>query len=119
MIRPRLRVYQSGVTLVELMIAMVLGLLVSGGIITVFLTTSNSNRVQNQLARLQEEGRYAIGRLVGRRPMALKFAQRCVANAAGRHVAVLMRRSSRKFSPPRPKRQKNRRRRVAWYRPLN
>jgi type IV pilus assembly protein PilW len=65
MIRLRLRVYESGVTLVELMIAMVLGLLVSGGIITVFLTTSNSNRVQNQLARLQEEGRYAIGRLVG------------------------------------------------------
>ncbi len=65
MIKPHLRVYQSGVTLVELMIAMVLGLLVSGGIITVFLTTSNSNRVQNQLARLQEEGRYAMGRLVG------------------------------------------------------
>jgi type IV pilus assembly protein PilW len=64
MIGLRLRVDQSGVTLVELMIAMVLGLLVSGGIITVFLTTSNSNRVQNQLARLQEEGRYAIGRLV-------------------------------------------------------
>ena len=65
MIGPRLLVNESGVTLVELMVAMVLGLLVSGGIITVFLTTSNSNRVQNQLARLQEEGRYAIGRLVG------------------------------------------------------
>ncbi|MFC4527632.1 PilW family protein [Dyella halodurans] len=65
MTSPRLRVHQAGVTLVELMIAMVLGLLVSGGIITVFLTTSHSNRVQNQLARLQEEGRYAIGRLVG------------------------------------------------------
>ena len=65
MIGPPLRVDQAGVTLIELMVAMVLGLLVSGGIITVFLTTSNSNRVQNQLARLQEEGRYAMGRLVG------------------------------------------------------
>lgn len=52
-----------GVTLVELMVAMVIGLLVAAGIISVFLSTSHSNRVQNQLALLQEEGRYAIGRL--------------------------------------------------------
>ena len=65
MIGSRPRVQQSGLALVELMVAMVLGLLVAGGIITVFQTTSNSNRVQNQLARLQEEGRYAMGRLVG------------------------------------------------------
>ncbi|MFC5741601.1 PilW family protein [Dyella tabacisoli] len=55
--------HQSGVTLIELMIAMVLGLLVAAGIITVFLSTSNSNRAQTQLARLQEEGRFAITRL--------------------------------------------------------
>ncbi|WP_063574192.1 PilW family protein [Luteibacter sp. dw_328] len=52
-----------GVTLVELMVAMLLGLLVAGGIITIFLSTSNSNRVQTQLARMQEDGRFAIGRL--------------------------------------------------------
>lgn len=52
-----------GVTLVELMVAMVLGLLVSAGIITLFLSTSNSNRVQTQLARMQEDGRFAIGKL--------------------------------------------------------
>lgn len=52
-----------GVTLVELMVAMVLGLLVAGGIITLFLSTSNSNRVQTQLARMQEDGRFAIGKL--------------------------------------------------------
>ncbi|KJV30304.1 PilW family protein [Luteibacter yeojuensis] len=52
-----------GVTLIELMVAMVLGLLVAGGIITLFLSTSNSNRVQTQLARLQEDGRFAIGQL--------------------------------------------------------
>jgi type IV pilus assembly protein PilW len=59
-----LRIRQCGITLIELMVALVLGVLVSGGIITVFLATSSSNRVQNQLAHLQEEGRYAIGRLV-------------------------------------------------------
>jgi len=54
---------QHGVTLVELMIAMVLGMLVAAGIITVFISTSNSNKSQTQLARLQEEGRFAITRL--------------------------------------------------------
>lgn len=56
---------QAGVTLIELMVAMVLGLLVAGGIVTVFSTTSNSNKAQTQLARLQEEGRFAITRLTG------------------------------------------------------
>ncbi|MEO7073549.1 MAG: PilW family protein [Rhodanobacter sp.] len=54
---------QSGVTLIELMVAMVLGLLVAGGIVTVFSSTSSSNKAQTQLARLQEEGRFAITRL--------------------------------------------------------
>lgn len=59
-----IRLYRSrGFTLIELMVAMVLGLLVAAGIVTVFLSTSSSNRAQNQLAKLQEEGRYAIGRI--------------------------------------------------------
>jgi type IV pilus assembly protein PilW len=53
----------AGVTLIELMVAMVLGLIVAAGIVTVFLSTSKSNRVQNQMARLQEEGRFAVTRL--------------------------------------------------------
>src|SRR4051812_47729604 len=52
-----------GVTLIELMVAMLLGILVAGGIITIFLSTSSSTRVQTQLARMQEDGRFAIGRL--------------------------------------------------------
>jgi type IV pilus assembly protein PilW len=56
---------QAGFSLIELMIAMVLGLLVSAGIITVFISTSSSNRMQTQLARLQEQGRYAISRITG------------------------------------------------------
>jgi type IV pilus assembly protein PilW len=54
---------QLGVTLIELMIAMVLGLLVTGGIVEVFLSASDNNRVQTQLANLQEEGRFAIIRI--------------------------------------------------------
>lgn len=56
---------QSGVTLIELLVAMVLGLLVAGGIVTVFTSTSSSNKAQLQLASLQEEGRFAITRLTG------------------------------------------------------
>ena len=65
MIRPCFSRRHRGVTLIELMIAMVLGLLVAGGIVTVFSSTSSSNKAQLQLARLQEEGRFAITRLTG------------------------------------------------------
>lgn len=54
---------QRGATLVELMIAALLGMLVAAGMVTVFISTSNSNRAQTQLARLQEEGRFAMTRL--------------------------------------------------------
>ncbi len=60
--RPLLR-HPRGFTLIELMVAMVLGLLVAGGIVTVFSSTSSSNKAQTQLALLQEEGRFAITRL--------------------------------------------------------
>ena len=55
--------HQRGFTLIELMVAMVLGLLVAAGIVTVFASTSSSNKAQTQLARLQEEGRFAMSRL--------------------------------------------------------
>lgn len=53
----------AGLTLIELMVAMVLGLLVTAGIITVFIQTSKSNKAQTQMARLQESGRFAITRV--------------------------------------------------------
>jgi len=54
---------QGGLTLVELMVAMTLGLIVAGGVVAIFNSTSSSNRAQTQLARLQEEGRFAVTRL--------------------------------------------------------
>ena len=50
----------AGLSLIEMMIALVMALIVAAGIITVFQSTSSSNRVQSQLATLQEEGRFAI-----------------------------------------------------------
>lgn len=61
--KPSVARRQRGVTLIELMIAMVLGILVAGGILTIFQSVSGSNKVQNQLARMQEDGRFAMGRL--------------------------------------------------------
>ncbi|MEZ2416697.1 PilW family protein [Luteibacter sp. RCC_6_2] len=81
-----------GVTLVELMVAMVLGLIVAGGIVTVFMSTSSSNRAQTQLARLQEAGRFAVNRIADDLKMA--GAQYCsstggIANvASGSNIAL-------------------------------
>lgn len=55
---------QSGFSLIELMVAMVLGLIVSAGIITLFSSTSKANRAQTQLARMQEQGRFTVQRVV-------------------------------------------------------
>jgi len=51
---------QKGMTLVELMIALVLGLIVTGVVIDMFLSSRQMYRVQDARARLQENGRYAI-----------------------------------------------------------
>ena len=49
-----------GVSLIELMVAIMLGILVALGIVNIFNTTSSSSLAQSQLARLQEGGRFAI-----------------------------------------------------------
>lgn len=53
----------KGFTLIELMVALTLGLLLSFGIVTLFGATSKTNKVQDSLARLQENGRYAMTRI--------------------------------------------------------
>lgn len=57
------RPIEAGFSLIELMVAMVLGLLVAAGIVTLFGATSKTNKVQDALARLQENGRYAVTRM--------------------------------------------------------
>lgn len=54
---------QAGFTLVEILVALTLGLLLSAGILSLFSTTSRTNKLQNGLARLQENGRFAVGRM--------------------------------------------------------
>lgn len=54
---------QRGLTLIELMVAMVLGLLVLAGVGTIFLSTSSSVKALDQLVALQESGRFAIAKI--------------------------------------------------------
>lgn len=52
-----------GFTLIELMIAVTLGILISLGLVLLFQATAKTNRVQDAMATLQENGRYAISRI--------------------------------------------------------
>ena len=54
---------QQGLSLVELMIASLLGLLLMGGVIQLFISSNTTYRVQEGLSRVQEAGRYAIDRM--------------------------------------------------------
>ena len=84
----------AGASLTELMIAMALGLLVGAGIVAMFVSTSDSRRTQEQLARLQEEGRFAITQI--RQDLSMAGAQYCTgtggaarASAAGPYLDEL------------------------------
>ena len=55
--------YQSGLTLVELMIALVIGLVLIGGVIQIFVANNQTYRVTDNMSRLQENGRFALDAL--------------------------------------------------------
>ncbi len=52
-----------GFTLIEMMIAITLGILISLGLVVLFQATAKTNRVQDAMATLQENGRYAVSRI--------------------------------------------------------
>lgn len=51
---------QAGVTLVEMMISVVLGLLLMAGVITFFISTKQGHRLQSGMGMMQENGRAAL-----------------------------------------------------------
>ncbi len=53
----------AGFSLVEIMVALVAGLLLSAGIGQVYLATKKTYKVQEQMSRLQENARYALSRI--------------------------------------------------------
>jgi type IV pilus assembly protein PilW len=54
------RYRQTGLSLVELMVALALGLMLTAGIIQLFLGSKQTYRFEEALSRLQENGRFAI-----------------------------------------------------------
>ncbi len=54
---------QRGLSLVELMIALVLGLVLSAGVFQVFTNSSQTYQLSDSLSNLQENMRFAVGRL--------------------------------------------------------
>ena len=51
---------QHGFSLVELLVAMAIGLLLTAGVMQIFSSSKQTYRVQDNLSRLQESGRFAI-----------------------------------------------------------
>jgi len=54
------RARQAGLSLVELMVALVLGLLLSAGVITIFISAKQDYQVQDAVSQVQENGRFSL-----------------------------------------------------------
>ena len=54
----------TGVTLIELLIALVLGLVLTAGAVNIFISNKGTYNLENELSRLQESGRFAIDSMV-------------------------------------------------------
>jgi prepilin-type N-terminal cleavage/methylation domain-containing protein len=54
---------EHGMTLTELLVAMVIGLFLIGGVVYAFVASFSSFRMNDNMARLQENGRFALDRL--------------------------------------------------------
>ena len=76
------KTYQLGFTIIELMIAMLLGLLLTTGITKVYITTKDTYNLSENLSRLQESARFAMGYLTQDIRMAGYMPCRKTANMA-------------------------------------
>ena len=52
--------HQTGMTLIEIMIALLIGVFLLGGVIEIFTASQQTYRMQENLSRLQENGRFAM-----------------------------------------------------------
>lgn len=54
------KAYQAGMTLIEIMIALLIGAFLVGGVLQIFIGSKQTYRMQEGLSRLQENGRFAL-----------------------------------------------------------
>lgn len=57
--------HQKGMTLIEIMISMVIGLFLIAGVIKMFIATKLSYGVQNAVVRIDENSRFSLEFLAG------------------------------------------------------
>lgn len=81
-----MRRFHRGISLIELMIAMLIGLFISAGIVAVFTASSHDRLAQQQLARLQEEGRFAITQI--RQDLSMAGSQYCANTGGSAHASA-------------------------------
>lgn len=55
-----IRVRQRGLTLIEIMVALLIGIFLLAGVIQIFIANRQTYRVQENLSRMQENGRFAM-----------------------------------------------------------
>lgn len=72
--------YQQGLTLIEMMIALTIGMVLLGGVVTVLSSSQQTYRVNEALARIQENARYAFQLLS--RDIRMAGYRGCVGDAA-------------------------------------
>lgn len=75
MMQMRILKSQAGVTLVELMIAMMLSLILAGAVIGVFVNNSHSFKQDRNVLRMQDDARYALHELMLEISMAGNYAE--------------------------------------------
>jgi len=56
----QLRLRQTGLSLIELMIAMVVGLILIAGVLSIFISSRQSYGINGAVAQIQENGRFAL-----------------------------------------------------------
>lgn len=54
------KVHQQGFSLIEIMISLVIGTFLLGGVLQIFMHTRETNKMQENLSRMQENGRFTL-----------------------------------------------------------
>lgn len=78
--------YQKGLTLIEIMLALSIGIFITGGIIQLFINSKKTYELQDGLSRVQENGRFAIYTM--QEDVRMLGYWGCMTNASGDLVGV-------------------------------
>lgn len=76
-----MKYYSRGLSLIELMVSLVIGLVIVLGVTQIFISAKNTYISQNASAAMQEDARYALSRMVQEIRMVGMFG--CIAPSAG------------------------------------